>query len=94
MSNLPEPPPYEEIIPRFLTYVPGRGRYGKRAGFKQHTGLGHAKNAINNALSGYGYHGAGNAMAIWEFDFSTNTWKLLYDIAPNTLQRNLPWRKP
>jgi len=92
-DTVPNPPPYETFVPKFLTYVPGRGRYSKYAGFKQHKSIGHAKNAINQALSNYGHYGAGNALAIWEFNFETREWDLLYHIAPGTLIRNLPWKK-
>lgn len=91
-NELPEPPPYETYVPKFLTYVPGRGRYSKFAGFKQHRGIGHAKLAINQALYNYGYQGSAHRMAIWQFNFETRNWDLLYDIAPHTKIENLPWK--
>jgi hypothetical protein len=91
---IPELPPYQMFIPKFLTYVPGRNIYSRKyQGFKQHQRIGDAKNAINQALSNYGYSGSAHRMGIWEFNFSTNEWVLLYDIAPGTLIRDLPWRK-
>jgi hypothetical protein len=92
-SELPAPPPYEEFVPKYLTYVPGRNIYQRRhKGFKQHKNIGHAKLAINQALYNYGYNGSAHRMGIWEFNFETKQWDLLYDIAPGTLIRNLPWR--
>lgn len=93
MDTIPNPPSYESFIPRFLTYVPGRTVRRGFPGFKTHTQINHAKNAITNAMHEYGYVASSpHRMAIWEFDFSTNTWKLLYDIAPHTLIKNLPWK--
>jgi hypothetical protein len=93
-NEIPTPPPYEVFVPRYLSYVPGRGRYrAKYQGFKQHANIGHAKLAINQALSSYGYNGSAHRMAIWEFDFVTKQWVLLYDIAPGTLIKNLPWKR-
>lgn len=90
---VPELPPYQMFIPKFLTYVPGRNIYARKyPGFKQHNSIGAAKNAINQALSNYGWHGGAHRMGIWEFNFSTNEWDLLYDIAPNTSRNELPWR--
>jgi hypothetical protein len=91
--SLPEPPPHEIFIPRFLTYVPGRGRYSKYAGFKQHKSIGHAKLAINQALYNYGRNGSTHTMAIWEFNFEDHKWELLYSIKPGTLISTLPWKK-
>lgn len=89
--DLPTPPAYQEFVPKYLTYVPGRNIYQRRnPGFKQHKNIGHAKLAINQALSTY--NGAAHRMGIWEFNFETRQWDLLYDIAPGTLIRNLPWR--
>lgn len=91
-NELPETPPYETFVPKYLSYVPGRGRYSKFAGFKQHKNIGHAKLAINQAL--YNYRGRStHRMGIWEFNFETHNWDLLFDIAPGTLISNLPWKK-
>jgi len=91
--DLPTPPPYEAYVPKYLTYVPGRHPYrAKNRGFKTHAIIGHAKLAINQALSNYGYSGSAHRMGIWEFNFETRQWDLLYDIAPGTLIKNLPWR--
>lgn len=93
-ETTPNPPPYEIFVPKYLTYVPGRDAWRKYPGFKQHRMLNHAKNAINNALSQYGWRKTSpHRMKIWEFNFSTNEWDLLYDIAPGTPISELPWRK-
>jgi hypothetical protein len=94
MESIPSLPPYQEFIPRFLSYVPGRRVFRKFPGFKQHTNIGHAKNAILNATSGYPTAATRHRMAIWEFDFSTHTWNIVYDIPAGTRVDNLPWRKP
>lgn len=93
-NEIPELPPYQHFVPRFLTYVPGRDIYSRKySGFKQHKRIGDAKNAINQALSSYGNRQSGHRMGIWEFNFSTNEWDLLYDIAPGTKVHELPWRE-
>lgn len=91
-NEIPELPPYQMFIPKFLTYVPGRDVSRKYRGFKQHGRIGDAKNAINQALSNYGYRGSGHRMGIWEFNFSTNEWVQLYDIPAGTRASELPWR--
>lgn len=93
MAKIPELPPYQEFIPRYLSYVPGRRVFRKFPGFKQHTNIGHAKNAILNATSGYGHAKTRHTMAIWEFDFSTHRWTMLYHIPEGTMVSDLPWRK-
>lgn len=93
-NEIPDLPPFESFIPKYMSYVPGRGRWkAKYRGFKPHSGLNHAKNAISNALYSYGMQGSSHRMMIWEFDFTNLSWNLLYDIAPHTLLRDLPWRK-
>lgn len=92
-NTIPELPPYHTFIPKFLTYVAGRNIYQRKySGFKQHKRIGDAKNAINQALSSYGHQGSAHRMGIWEFNFATNQWDLLYDIAPGTKRSELPWR--
>jgi hypothetical protein len=94
MDTLPELPPYQNFVPKYLSYVPGRSIRAKYRGFKQHSGLGHAKSAIVNALIGYSYNRrTPHRMAIWEFNFSTHEWDLLYDIPAGTRDVDLPWRK-
>ena len=94
MSNLPEPPAAHHFFPRFLTHVPGRTVRRGFPGFKTHTGLNHAKNAIAAAISQYSYRaGSAHTMRIWEYDIPTASWVLLYTIEPGTLARDLPWRK-
>lgn len=90
--NLPEPKPFDEIIPLFLSYVPGRStgnttKLGR--GFKLHNQINHAKNAVSNAVT-YS-QGAPHDMGIWELNMQAQEWQLLYHIKQGTRREDFPW---
>lgn len=90
-ENMPKSPPPP---PRFLSEVPSRS-YQSGGTYKHHGNLGHAKNAIRASGSlwdkeTHRYAGL-NGGKIWEWDFDTNTWGLLYDVPPGTRESELPW---
>lgn len=90
--TLPTPKPFEEIVPLYLSYVPGRstGNTAKLGrGFKLHNQINHAKNAVTSAVN---YRrDAPYDMGIWELDIQNKEWKLLYEIPAGTRREDFPW---
>lgn len=81
-----KPSPYPKFHP-YLTIVPGR-----RPEQKTHTSLGHAKNAMLipcGYTTGYIVRGG----QIWEYDSEGGEWAMIYEVAPGTLESQVPWKK-
>lgn len=90
--TLPTPKPYDEILPLYLSYVPGRstGNTAKLGrGFKLHNQLNHAKNALTSSCM---YQAEASAdMGIWELNLQAQEWELIYHVTAGTRKEDFPW---
>lgn len=90
--TLPTPKPFSEVIPLYLSYVPGRstGNTSKLGyGFKLHNQINHAKNAVSAACT---YRsGAPTDMGIWELNMQAQEWELLFHIPEGMRREDFPW---